>query len=93
MSSVHVYSKNQCQRCNAVKRWLAQHDIPFTETNLDLISEAEADEIIDMIRKEGYLEAPVTYYSDAKKGIQTSFSGFNPIALEAIALNFTKEAA
>ena len=40
-----VYSASWCGDCRAAKRWLAKHNIPFTEINIDETPGA-AEEVI-----------------------------------------------
>lgn len=53
--SITVYSKNQCVKCNMTKKFLQQHNIEFTEINIDNEEQLKSvnktrDEIISYIK-------------------------------------------
>lgn len=76
---VTVYSTGPgCQRCTAVKRYLTQKGIRFTEFRADLDEKAA-----HWLKEMGFAEAPVTVVSfgDADK---IFISGFDPDALASI---------
>lgn len=54
--SIKVYSKNQCVKCNMTKKFLQQHDIDFTEINIDNEDQLKnhgktRDEVISYIKE------------------------------------------
>lgn len=52
MPEVIVYSKEDCQPCRMVKRWLDKHEVKYTEE--------KADNHVDYLNELGYRQAPVT---------------------------------
>lgn len=52
MPEVIVYSKENCQPCRMVKKWLEKNDVEYVEKN--------ATEHIDHLAQLGYRQAPVT---------------------------------
>lgn len=87
--AVNLYSRNGCGPCRAVKRFLENNSIPFTETNTSLLGETEADEVRATLAEDGYKGAPVTYVYGAEKPF--SFHGFDPDKLVEVAALFPKE--
>lgn len=77
---VTVYSNPGCQPCAATKRWLAQHDIPFDDINLQADIEPHgAGANLEAARALGYREAPIVIASlDGVPGNELHWSGFNP---------------
>ncbi|HEL2057515.1 TPA: glutaredoxin-like protein NrdH [Streptococcus suis] len=70
---VTIYSKNDCVQCKMSKKFLDQHNVAYTEINLD-----EQPEYIEHVKNLGFSSAPV---------IETeteSFSGFQPSKLKAL---------
>ncbi|HFI0049263.1 TPA: glutaredoxin-like protein NrdH [Streptococcus suis] len=70
---VTIYSKNDCVQCKMSKKFLDQHNVAYTEINLD-----EQPEYIEHVKSLGFSSAPV---------IETeteSFSGFQPSKLKAL---------
>ncbi|HEL1586191.1 TPA: glutaredoxin-like protein NrdH [Streptococcus suis] len=70
---VTIYSKNDCVQCKMSKKFLDQHNVAYTEINLD-----EQPEYIEHVKSLGFSSAPV---------IETeteSFSGFQPTKLKAL---------
>lgn len=82
MTSLEIYSTNGCPQCGAVKRWLTERGIVYSETNVSLLQESEADEIRKELKADGYMGAPVVYFTH--NGETTHFKGFNPGKLEEI---------
>lgn len=70
-NSVTVMSKPACVQCTAVKRYLNQHDIPYTEVDM-----TEDDNALATAKSLGYLQAPVVLVGSGEA--QTHFSGFDP---------------
>lgn len=76
---VTLYSTGpSCQRCTAVKRYLKDKGISYTEFRADLDESAA-----HWLKEMGFKEAPVTVVSfgDAE---ETFIQGFNPGALDSI---------
>ncbi len=46
---VQVYALSTCVHCKAVRRLLHTHDIPFTYTDIDLLSPGEQDQFFRAI--------------------------------------------
>ncbi|HFI0632807.1 TPA: glutaredoxin-like protein NrdH [Streptococcus suis] len=70
---VTIYSKNDCVQCKMSKKFLDQHNVAYTEINLD-----EQPEYIEHVKGLGFSAAPV---------IETEnevFSGFQPTKLKAL---------
>ncbi|HEM5035992.1 TPA: glutaredoxin-like protein NrdH [Streptococcus suis] len=70
---VTIYSKNNCVQCKMSKKFLDQHNVAYTEINLD-----EQPEYIEHVKSLGFSAAPV---------IETEnevFSGFQPGKLKAL---------
>ncbi|HEM3684203.1 TPA: glutaredoxin-like protein NrdH [Streptococcus suis] len=70
---VTIYSKNDCVQCKMSKKFLDQHNVAYTEINLD-----EQPEYIEHVKGLGFSAAPV---------IETEnevFSGFQPAKLKAL---------
>jgi glutaredoxin len=84
VTKLHLYVTSTCHRCRAVERWLDDHDISFTETNMDELPAAEADEVRTRLKADGYTQAPAVYFVDDESGLQLSFTGFDVGQLEII---------
>ncbi|HEL9630758.1 TPA: glutaredoxin-like protein NrdH [Streptococcus suis] len=70
---VTIYSKNDCVQCKMSKKFLDQHNVAYTEINLD-----KQPEYIEHVKSLGFSAAPV---------IETEnevFSGFQPTKLKAL---------
>lgn len=70
---VTIYSKNDCVQCKMSKKFLDQHNVAYTEINLD-----EQPEYIEHVKNLGFSAAPV---------IETEnevFSGFQPAKLKSL---------
>ena len=64
--TVTVYSKDKCQQCKGVKRWLKSNGIAFNEINV-----SEQPEYIQEVKDLGFTSLPVTKSGDFV------FSGFD----------------
>lgn len=70
---ITIYSKNNCVQCKMTKRFLDQHNVSYTDINLD-----DNPSYIDHVKALGFSAAPV---------IETetqSFSGFQPDKLKTL---------
>ncbi len=67
-STVTVYTKLDCVQCDATKRTLNKHGIPFTE--IDLSANADA---LDRLKAAGWMRAPIVETADGE-----TWSGFRP---------------
>lgn len=76
--NVTVYSKPRCQQCVATKRWLKDKGIKHTVEDITEPGNAAAVAYL------GYLQAPVTVWTDSGPGGEQHFSGFNPTELDRI---------
>ncbi|HFI0375035.1 TPA: glutaredoxin-like protein NrdH [Streptococcus suis] len=70
---VTIYSKNDCVQCKMSKKFLDQHNVAYTEINLD-----EQPEYIEHVKSLGFSAAPVI------KTENEVFSGFQPAKLKAL---------
>lgn len=67
---VTVYTKNNCQACNATKRFLNKQNVDFSVVNVDEDFAAR-----EMLVGKGFSQMPVV---DPGDGVTGWFSGFNP---------------
>ncbi|MFM0600881.1 glutaredoxin-like protein NrdH [Streptococcus suis] len=70
---VTIYSKNDCVQCKMSKKFLDQHNVAYTEINLD-----EQPEYIEHAKSLGFSAAPVI---ETEKEV---FSGFQPAKLKSL---------
>lgn len=75
MSQVTVYSKNNCMQCKMTKRFLKEHNIDFTERNIN-----EQPEYVNYLKEQGFMSLPVVE-ADGMNAI----SGFRPDQLSKLA--------
>lgn len=68
-----VYSKNNCQPCRLVKKWILENGLTFKEINVD-----KQPEFIETVKSLGYSSTPVVSYNDIV------FNGFNIPKLKEI---------
>lgn len=76
---VTVYSKKDCVQCNAVKKYLDQHEIPYVTFMMD-----EDEDALAFAKSMGYLQAPVVVVPFYEGQETVHFSGFNPLELAKI---------
>lgn len=57
--TVTVYSKDKCQQCKGVKRWLRSNGIAFNEINV-----SEQPEYIQEVKDLGFTSLPVVKSGD-----------------------------
>lgn len=57
--TVTVYSKDKCQQCKGVKRWLKSNGIAFNEINV-----SEQPEYIQEVKDLGFTSLPVVKSDD-----------------------------
>ncbi|WP_258371078.1 glutaredoxin family protein [Curtobacterium sp. MCBD17_021] len=74
--TVRVYTKPNCQACDATKRWLNNRDIPFEVD--DITTEAN----LAAAKALGHQQAPVVVVSNGTPGDEQHWSGFNPFELD-----------
>lgn len=72
---ITVYTKPSCPQCDATKRCLTKHNIPFTA--VDVTTDPEARERVIAL---GYIAAPVVVVSATDH-----WAGFRPDRLKAAA--------
>jgi glutaredoxin-like protein NrdH len=75
MTQVTVYSKNNCMQCKMTKRFLSEHNINFTERNIN-----EQPEYVNYLKEKGFMALPVV----EADGIN-AISGFRPDQLSQLA--------
>lgn len=76
--TITVYSKNNCQMCNATVRWFDKRGISFTYRNIEEDSAAH-EEAVALSDKVGQM-MPIVYREDT----DTAISGFRPDAFAAL---------
>lgn len=54
MTTVTVYSKENCAACQQTKRFLEREGIPYKEVNL-----SQVPELVEKFKAEGFMAAPV----------------------------------
>lgn len=65
---ITIYTKNNCMQCKMSKKWLTEHNVPFTEINIE-----EHPEFVSHIKDDlGFSAAPVV-----EKENGDAFYGFN----------------
>ena len=69
---VEVFSKNNCQQCKMVKRWLDEHGVDYTEINVE---ENHAER--SRLTLHGYKTVPVTMINREGEEIRM-IHGFRP---------------
>ena len=74
-SAVTVYTKPDCVQCDATKRTLNKHDIPFTEINL-----SDNMDVLDRLTAAGWMRAPIVETADGQM-----WSGFRPDKIRDLA--------
>lgn len=84
--TITVYTKSDCQQCEATKRWLKQRDLTFTEINLEAeIEPGGAGTNLEAAKALGYTSAPVIFASlDGIPGNEIHWSGFRPDQLNRL---------
>lgn len=65
-AEVSVYTKLRCPQCDSTKKLLRKLDIPFNEISIE-----ENPEVLDFLKAEGFMSAPVVTAGDE------SWAGFN----------------
>lgn len=73
MKDVIVYSSNTCGYCHAVKEYLKQKDVPYTEKNISTDAQARKELI-----SKGYMGVPVILIGDE------TIVGFDKARLEQL---------
>lgn len=74
MSTLTIYSKDNCSQCSFTKRFLSDHQVPYQEVNV-----LEDQEALDHIQSLGFQSLPVV----EAPGLQP-FCGFNMGKLQAL---------
>lgn len=74
--TVRVYTKPNCQACEATKQWLNNRHIPFELD--DITTEAN----LAAAKALGHQQAPVVVVSNGTPGDDVPWSGLNPFELE-----------
>lgn len=73
---IKVYSKPDCMQCKMTKKFLADHDVPFEEINVEEDAESLAE-----LKFHGYFGLPVVAIN---KSFDFSWVGFRPDLLEEL---------
>ena len=73
---VTVYTKPDCVQCDATKRALHKHEIPFIEMNL-----SDNMDLLDRLKAAGWMRAPIVETADGEM-----WSGFRPDRIRALKL-------
>ena len=74
-SAVTVYTKPDCVQCDATKRTLNKHGIPFIEINL-----SDNMEVLDRLKAAGWMRAPIVETANGEM-----WSGFRPDKIRDLA--------
>lgn len=77
---VIVYSNPNCVQCEQTKKYLTNHNVPFTAKMIQ-----DSPEILGLIAEKGYQSAPIVVAGD------DSWSGFRPERLTHIARVYDAE--
>lgn len=80
---IKLYSKNNCQGCKLTKRYLQEHNIEYTEINVD--EDSEALNYLKMIGISSlpYVEVVETEIIERDRVVK-SWSGFQPSKLKEL---------
>ena len=70
--NVEVFSKNNCPQCKMVKRWLDEHDVDYTEINVE---QNETERL--RLTMHGFQTVPVTMINSEDEEI-IMIHGFRP---------------
>lgn len=76
MNKITIYTKDNCQQCEATKKKFHSLGVPYNEIDLD-----EDAGAVDFVRWLGYSQAPVVVVSrceDNNVVIDQHWSGFRP---------------
>lgn len=76
-SDITIYSKDRCVQCVGLKRNLDAAGVIYEEINLSRLEPEEQERALAMLKADGHLQAPVTYFTNAD-GDREHFGGFNP---------------
>ncbi|WP_040536611.1 glutaredoxin-like protein NrdH [Schleiferilactobacillus shenzhenensis] len=74
MSQVVIYTRNGCMQCKMTERYLAQHNVPFEERNIN-----EQPQYVDQLKAQGFRSLPVVMPANADPIV-----GFRPDSLKAL---------
>ncbi|MGY3766138.1 glutaredoxin-like protein NrdH [Vagococcus vulneris] len=77
MSTITLYTKNNCPQCMMTKKFLADKDVVFNEINIDT-----EPQYIDALKAQGFRSVPVITTEDA----QVTIVGFRPDQLRTLAV-------
>lgn len=75
MTKVTVFTQNNCQQCNATKRWMDKKNISYDAINMD--DETNAG-VRDRLIAQGHLQAPIVEIHDESGNLVESWGGFQP---------------
>ncbi|KRM88352.1 hypothetical protein FD19_GL000646 [Lacticaseibacillus thailandensis DSM 22698 = JCM 13996] len=76
MRNVTLFTKNGCPRCRMTKRFLDEHNINYTEHNIN-----EEPEYVNYLKNQGFKMTPVLE-ADGMEAI----TGFRPDVLKQLAV-------
>lgn len=74
-SAVTVYTKPDCVQCDATKRALNKHDIPYIEIDL-----SDNMDVLDRLTAAGWMRAPIVETAEGEM-----WSGFRPDRIRDLA--------
>ncbi|AQP54283.1 NrdH-redoxin [Vagococcus penaei] len=77
MSTITLYTKNNCPQCTMTKKFLADKEVAFNEINID-----SKPEYIDDLKAKGFRSVPVITTEDAR----VTIVGFRPDQLRTLAV-------
>lgn len=77
MSTITLYTKNNCPQCLMTKKFLAQKNVEFNEINID-----KEPQYIDSLKEQGFQSVPVLKTMDEN----TTIVGFRPDQLRTLAV-------
>ena len=80
MKTITIYSKPNCQQCNATYRWLDKRGITYK------VEDARQPDHNEAIKALGYLQVPVIIVSTGDPETDLHWSGFRPDNLDRYCL-------
>lgn len=75
MNKIIVYSKQYCVQCNQTKKTLTQKGLEYEEIMID---DTENETILENLKSEGFLQAPIVKVIREDGVVLDKWSGFNP---------------
>lgn len=78
--STTVYSKPACVQCNSTYRAMDKKGITYQTVDM-----SQDEEALEVMKSLGFMQAPVVVNRDADGNIVSSWSGFDPEKIDALA--------